>query len=155
MTNIADQRVGVKWSRLGLVDALLSPDTGAAALWNCELVRDDEEFCLLKNVGMNRGVRIEYGKNLLGVECSIDDSSVVTKYIPVGQTAKGKDLLLTGGTYYTDHGTIVLPDGQYWVDSDRAGRLPLRESGSAGPEIERQGKKHFIYSGSQRPRGAH
>lgn len=121
MTNLLATRVGVKWERVPFVEALLAPDTGLVNLWGAEIVRDNEDFCLLHEAGLNRGVTIEYGKNLLGVELSVDLSNVVTRYIPVGQDHKGKPLLLAAGTYYTDHGTIVIPSGQYWVDSAKVG----------------------------------
>lgn len=121
MTNLLATRVGIKWERVPFVEALLAPDTGLVNLWGAEIVRDNEDFCLLHEAGLNRGVTIEYGKNLLGVELSVDLSNVVTRYIPVGQDHKGKPLLLAAGTYYTDHGTIVIPDGQYWVDSAKVG----------------------------------
>lgn len=114
-TNMLDRRAAIKWERVGFTDALLAPDTGLVSLWDAEIVRDDEEFVILKDAGMNRGVRIEYGKNLIGVELTIDHSEIVTRYIPVGQTSKGGVLMLTAGTYYTDHGTIVIPSGQNWV----------------------------------------
>ncbi len=123
-TNISGTRIGVKWERVPFVDALLNPDTGLVPMWGADLVRDNDEFCVLVGAGIDRGVRIEYGKNLIGVELTLDYSSVVTRYIPVGQTSKGKPLLLAAGTYSTDHGTIIIPSGQTWIDAPNIGDYP-------------------------------
>lgn len=140
-TNMLDRRAGIKWERVGFTDALLAPDTGLVNLWDAEIVRDNEEFVILKDAGMNRGVRIEYGKNLIGVEMTVDYSEIVTRYIPIGQNSKGGLLMLTAGTYYTDHGTIVIPSGQNWVaasnDADYA--IPHIEPIDFGSTIKAAG----------------
>jgi len=123
-TNISGTRVGVKWDRVPFVDALLNPDTGLVKLWGAEIVRDNGEFCVLARAGLDRGVRVEYGKNLKGVELELDYSDLVTRYIPLGQTSKGKVLTLAAGTYTTDHGTIVIPSGQTWIDAPNIGDYP-------------------------------
>lgn len=107
-TNMADTRVGINWTRVNPVDALLAPDTGLLARWQGELVRDDQEFYVLDDAGMNRGVRIAYGKNLLGVQCTLDLTNIATRILPVGQTSKGQPLLLAAGSYTVDGATVVI-----------------------------------------------
>ncbi len=123
-TNLLDQRVGASWTRTGLVEALLAPDTGLVDRWGLELVRDNYEFCLLREAGTNRGVGIEYGKNLLGVTCTTDVSGACARIVPVGKTSKGKDLLLTAGTYDINGTTVVVGPGETWVTSPQAGDYP-------------------------------
>ena len=123
-TNLTDQRVDVAWTRANAVEALLAPETGLVDRWGVELVRDNYEFYLLREAGRNRGVRIEYGKNLLGVECTTDVTGVITRIMPVGKTAKGKPLLLTAGTYNINGTNVTIGAGETWVTSPQAGDYP-------------------------------
>ena len=123
-TNLTDQRVDVAWTRANAVEALLAPDTGLVDRWGVELVRDNYEFYLLREAGKNRGVRIEYGKNLLGVECTTDVTGVITRIMPVGKTYKGKPLLLAAGTYNINGTNVTIAAGETWVTSPVAGDYP-------------------------------
>ncbi len=123
-TNLLDQRVGAIWTRTGAVEALLAPDTGLVDRWGLELIRDNFEFYLLREAGLNRGVRIEYGKNLLGVTCTTDVSGVCARIVPVGETSKGKELLPAAGTYDINGTTVVIGAGETWVTSPQAGDYP-------------------------------
>jgi len=140
-TNISGSRVGVNWTRVRFTEALLDPEAGLVSRWGAKLIRDDEEFCVLIDAGVDRGVTIEYGKNLIGVQLDLDYSQIVTRYIPIGQTSKGKTLELAPGTYSTDHGTIVIPAGAKWVDAPNIGDypIPLMEVLDFGREIKAAG----------------
>ena len=123
-TDIGGERVIEGWTRVNPVSALLDPETGAAALWGAEIVRDNYDFFLLREAGLNRGVRIEYAKNLLGVSCEVDASDVVTRIVPVGKDKSGKDLLLAPGSYNVDGKVYTIGAGQTWIDSPRASLYP-------------------------------
>ena len=123
-TDVGGERVIDGWTRVNPVSALLDPETGAAALWSAELVRDNYDFFLLREAGLNRGVRIEYAKNLLGVSCEVDASDVVTRIVPVGKDKSGKDLLLTAGSYNVDGTVYTIAADQTWIDSPRASMSP-------------------------------
>ena len=119
-TDVGGERVTDGWTRVNPVNALLDPETGAVALWGAELVRDNYDFFLLRDAGLNRGVRIEYAKNLLGVSCEVDASDVVTRIVPVGKDKSGKDLLLAPGSYNVDGTVYTIAADQTWIDSPRA-----------------------------------
>ena len=123
-TDIGGERVIDGWTRVNPVSALLDPETGAASLWGAELVRDNYDFFLLRDAGLNRGVRIEYAKNLLGVSCEVDASDVITRIVPVGKDKSGKDLLLMAGSYNMDGTVYTIAFGQTWIDSSRVGLYP-------------------------------
>ena len=108
-TNIGASREA-QWVRVNPVSAILDPDDGLCAKFGGDLVRDNWDITLLADAGMNRGVRIEYRKNMLGVECQVNTDSVVTRVYPMGQTAKGKPLGMGGDTP--------------WVDSPKIGDYP-------------------------------
>ena len=119
-TDIAGNLVGVEWKRKNPIDALLDPDEGLVSRWGGEIVRDDYDFAILHNAGLDRGIRIEYGKNMLGVDCELDTSEVITRIVPVGKTKSDTDLLLTrtvSTTYTTDYGSVTIPANQSWVPS--------------------------------------
>ena len=123
-TNLTDQRVAVTWTRTNAVEALLAPEKGLVDRWALELVRDNYEFYLLREAGRNRGVRIEYGKNLLGIECTTDVTGVITRILPVGKTSKDKPLLLAAGTYNINGTIVTIASGETWVTSPVAGDYP-------------------------------
>lgn len=122
-TNMIDTRIIDAWRRVSPVEALLNPDNGLVARWGGELVRDDYEFYVLNRAGMNRGVRIAYGKNLLGVDCTINQTDVITRIMPIGQTSKGQPLLLAAGTYTVDGQTVTI-DSSLTVAADNADDYP-------------------------------
>ena len=123
-TDVGGERVIDGWTRVNPVSALLDLETGVSALWGAELVRDNYDFFLLRDAGLNRGVRIEYAKNLLGVSCEVDASDVVTRIVPVGKDKSGKDLLLTAGNYNVDGTVYTIAADQTWIDSPRASLYP-------------------------------
>jgi phage minor structural protein len=107
-TNIADIRAGVEWTNVSPVAALLDPETGVVKRWSADIVRDDWRVCILQDAGMNRGVRIEYAKNMLGVKCTTDMSDIVTAIKPIGQDKKGKPLYLVAGDYTVGTTTVTV-----------------------------------------------
>lgn len=98
-TNLYTTRTGIDWTRVNPIDALLNPETGLTALYGASLVRDNWELYILHDPGLNRGVTIEYGKNMTGIKCTESFEEVVTRIIPVGETKDGDDLLLSGTPY--------------------------------------------------------
>lgn len=123
-TNIDGQRVIQDWTRISPIEALSNPDNGLLAKWGADMVRDNWELTVLADAGINRGVRIEYAKNMTGVECTVDTSDIITAIMPVGQTNKGKPLLLVPGTYTVDGKTITI-DSSLTVKSSHAGEYPV------------------------------
>lgn len=95
-TDIVGTRTGVDWSRVNPVKALLDDSSGFCARWGAQLVRDDWDIYCLSKAGVDRGIRIEYAKNLTGVECSENIEDVYTRIIPVGETKSGGELFLSG-----------------------------------------------------------
>lgn len=110
-TNLLTERTGINWTRTNPIDALLNPETGLTALYGASLVRDNWELYVLHDPGMNRGVTVEYGKNMTGITYTESFDEVVTRIIPVGETKDGDDLLLSGDTP--------------WVDSPRINDYPV------------------------------
>ena len=102
-TNVADERTGVDYRHNNPINALFDPEEGILKRWDVQLVRDDYELTILKTVGKNRGMSIEYGRNLTGVTCTIDTSNVVTCVLPTGVDHDGKPLYLTDDVLVNGH----------------------------------------------------
>ena len=104
-TNLATVRTGMNWTRTNPIDAILNPDNGLTTRYGASLVRDNWELYVLHDPGLNRGVTIEYGKNMTGITYTESFDSTVTRIIPVGETKSGKPLLLPE-VYVDDPNTI-------------------------------------------------
>ena len=110
-TNLVTARTGIDWTRTKPCDALLNPEHGLTARYGASLVRDNWELYVLHDPGLNRGVTVEYGKNMTGITYTESFDSVVTRIIPVGETKDGTPLLLSGNAP--------------WVDSSRINDYPV------------------------------
>ena len=94
-TDLANTRTGADWLNVNPMEALLDKETGFCKRFGAELIRDDHEMFFLARAGRNRGVRIEYGRNLLGVTYEVSDENVVTAILPTGVKKDGSLLYLT------------------------------------------------------------
>ncbi len=90
------------------VTALLNPDSGIAAQLQAKVIRDNEDFFILKDEHTDRGYRIEYGNNMKAVNWSIDTSSMVTRVVPHAKDENDADLMLD----------------EQWVDSPLINEYP-------------------------------
>lgn len=110
-TNMADIRTGIGWRDVNPISALLDPEVGLTTLFGAALVRDNWELYVLKNPGLNRGVTIEYGKNMTGLSYTESYDAIATRIIPLGETKDGDVLKLAGDSP--------------WVDSEKIGAYPI------------------------------
>lgn len=110
-TNLNNMHAGIDWTRINPISALLDPENGLVKLYNAALVRDDWELYVLHDPGMNRGVTVEYGKNMTGITYAENYDGIVTRIVPVGETKNGDPLLLGGD--------------KPWIDSDRINDYPV------------------------------
>lgn len=79
--------------RTNPVNAIMGTD-GIIATWGGELVRDNFAISLLNARGADRGVLIAYGKNIQGIEETLDLDGLCTRLMPIG-----KDGLLLAEKY--------------------------------------------------------
>lgn len=68
------------------VEAIMGTD-GIIETWGGELVRDNYTIKLLQARGLDRGVLIAYGKNIQGIEETLDTDGVCTRMMPLGKDA--------------------------------------------------------------------
>ena len=76
--------------RKNVVEAIMDKD-GIIANWGGELYRNNFAIQLLEARGLDRGVLVAYGKNIQGIEETLDMDGLCTRLMPVG-----KDGLLVG-----------------------------------------------------------
>ena len=76
--------------RKNVVEAIMGQE-GIINTWNGELVRDNFLIELMQNRGLDRGVLVAYGKNIQGIEETLDIDSIGTRLMPKGNN----ELLLT------------------------------------------------------------
>lgn len=68
------------------VEAILG-ENGIVTRWNGELLRDNYTISLKGSLGLDRGVVISYGKNIVGIEEELDFDAVATRIMPLGYDA--------------------------------------------------------------------
>lgn len=94
-TNVANEQVGLAYDGKNPIDAMLDPEEGLCAKYKVNLIRDNDELFFLNDPGMNRGVKIAYGKNMTGVTYTQSDDQVSTRIMPVGENKDGTPLYLS------------------------------------------------------------
>lgn len=89
------------YERKNIVAALVGDiDQSFLNRWGGEVLPDNFDIYIYDQVGQNRGVRVQFGKNMTGIEETVDMSSIITRIIPVGYDG------------------IMLDGKKPWVDSD-------------------------------------
>lgn len=94
-TNVANEQAGLAYDGKNPIDAMLDPEEGLCAKYKVSLIRDNDELFFLNDPGMNRGVKIAYGKNMTGVTYTQSDDQVSTRIMPVGENKDGTPLYLS------------------------------------------------------------
>lgn len=90
--------------------ALVDPDQGVVPTFDAEFRRDNWDLFVMAKTNTDRGFRIVYGKNMLGVNWKISADKVITRVVPVAKDAEGNELYL---------------DPVKWVDSEHISGYPV------------------------------
>ena len=104
-SDCTDTKVGkdLDFERKNLVEAFLDPENGVCAKFGLSLIRNNWDFYCLKNVGYDRGIVIQNGKNLLGVERTESIENLATRICPIGKDKSGNIVWLDlNGKKYID-----------------------------------------------------
>ena len=89
--------------------ALLDPDKGIVSTFRAEFRRDNWDLFVMTQENTDRGFRLKYRKNLLGVNWAQDSGGIITRVVPVAKDAGGNDLYLP----------------EKWIDSDDISNYPV------------------------------
>ena len=87
----------------------LDPDKGVIPYFRAKLIRDNWDLFLMKNDLVDRGVRLTYGVNLLGVTWKRKSDGLINRVMPVAKAADGSDLFLP----------------EQWIDSENIDNWPV------------------------------
>lgn len=105
---------------------LLDPDKGIVNRFDAEFRRDNWDLFIMQKQERDRGFRIVYRKNMLGVSWARKADDLVTRIVPVAKDENGDDLYLP----------------ELWIDSAHIGEYPvvkmelLSVKGQVGKEKE-------------------
>ena len=99
------------------VYAILDPDKGVVAKVKAEFRRDNWDLFIMRKTNTDRGFRLYYRKNLLGVNAKMNSENLVTSVVPVAKDADGND-------FYLDR-TVGTETGIRWVDSSHIDDYPV------------------------------
>lgn len=73
---------------------LLDPDKGIVSKFDAAYKRDNWDIFIMKKVEVDRGFRLKYRKNLLGVNWAQKSDGLITRVVPVAKDEGGADLYL-------------------------------------------------------------
>lgn len=93
-TTLEGSQPGNWYDQRNPIDIFLNADDGLCERFDVGLIRDNYSLYFLRNPGINRGVRIQYGKNLTGIDFFSSDDEVATRIVPVGEKEDGTKLYL-------------------------------------------------------------
>jgi len=88
---------------------LLDPDKGIVSTFRAAYKRDNWDLFIMKQTNPDRGFRITYRKNQLGVNWDQDSSGIITRVVPVAKDEAGENLYLP----------------EVWIDSPRINQYPV------------------------------
>lgn len=89
--------------RKNIIEALFSNDENSFLnRWGGEFLFDNFDIYINDKIGLDRGIRVEFGYNLSGIEEDINIDEVVTRIIPVGYDG----IMLAGSTPWVDSPNI-------------------------------------------------
>ena len=95
-TNVANTQTGLSFRGKNEIECFLDPEDGVCAKFDVAMIRDNYDLYFLHDPGINRGVRIQYGKNLTGISYKDNTEELVTRIIPTGETKNGEEFFLAG-----------------------------------------------------------
>ncbi len=95
-TNVSNTQTGLSFRGKNEIECFLDPEDGVCAKFDVAMIRDNYDLYFLHDPGMNRGVRIQYGKNLTGISYKDNTEELVTRIIPTGETKNGEEFFLAG-----------------------------------------------------------
>jgi len=127
MTETTDGTYTGKISGKNLLYCLLDPDKGIVASFDAAYRRDNWDVFVMHKTNTDRGFRLRYRKNMLGVSWNMKSDGLVTRVVPVAKDEDGSELYLTDG-------------GTQWVDSPYINNYPviymerLKVSGQVGKD---------------------
>lgn len=73
-----------RYVRRNFIEALLTSENAFTNVWGGFLIRNNYHFEINSNIGINRGVKLIYGKNIKEIKWNIDITGLATRIMPIG-----------------------------------------------------------------------
>ena len=106
------------------INALLDPDDGVAATLKAMVIRNNGDFYILRNDNPRKGITLEYGVNLKGVNWHRSVEEAISRVVPRCNTSGDDYLYLEhGGTW--DSGGNWVQNNDIFVESPIASSFPV------------------------------
>lgn len=119
ITESEDRLYSVELSGKTGTFALLDPDKGVVAKFEAAFRRDNWDLFVMEKNNTDRGFRITYGNNMLGVSWNIGSDELITRIVPVAKDEDGSELYLTDEEEED-------PEYDYiWIDSPYISNYPV------------------------------
>lgn len=112
-TNVENVNSGLHYNGKNPIDAFFDEEEGICKKFDVSMIRDNFDLYFLHDPGINRGIRIIYGKNLTGVDFTYSIDEVATRIFPVGEKKDGTPF------YLSDN-----PEERY-IDSEKINDYPV------------------------------
>lgn len=94
--------------RRNLMDAINGEsDPTFIGTWGGEILYDNDKVIINSRIGADNGVDIRYGKNMNGLQYSVDMSNVITRIVPVAYNGR------------------MIDSSTPWVDSENIDKYPI------------------------------
>ena len=94
--------------RRNLMDAINGEsDPTFVGTWGGEILYDNDKVIINSRIGADNGVDIRYGKNMNGLQYSVDMSNVITRIVPVAYNGR------------------MIDSSTPWVDSENIDKYPI------------------------------
>ena len=113
-TNVANEKIGGRYRAKTIIGAYLDSEDGVCTQYNVCMVRDNHDMYFLHDPGINRGVRLQYSKNMTGITFKSSDDEVITRIVPIGEYENGLELGI-GDTVATQY-----------IDTPNASKYPIK-----------------------------
>lgn len=94
-TNVDNEQSGLDYKEKNPINAFLDPEEGICKKFGVGLIRNNFELYFLHDPGINRGVVVEYGKNMTDINFKSNHDEIATRIIPVGEKKDGTELYLS------------------------------------------------------------
>ena len=73
-----------RYVKKNIVESIISSENSFINTWGGELYRNNKEFSIDDKIGVDKNIKIMYGKNLKEIDWQIDITGVVTRVYPIG-----------------------------------------------------------------------
>ena len=126
-----EETITKDWSFKNPINALLDTDNGLVPKLSAMLIRNNDDFYILKNDNPRTGITIERGVNMSGVTWNYNTESSISRVVPRCRNGDDEYLYLEHGGTWTDPSSLIDDNWQQnddiYVESASAASFPKQK----------------------------